>query len=168
VYLASKMPTVYLLTGTNMGDRLKMLGDMADYTGKLIGIIQNHSKIYETEPWGFTSDMWFMNQVLKVDTEQKPDQVLDIIIQIEKELGRVRNRETVYSSRTADMDILFFGNEIIQSDRLQIPHKHLHERKFALVPLSEIAPDFIHPVKGLSIAELLQNCMDESVVRLYS
>lgn len=162
------MQTIYLLTGTNMGNRLKMLEDMAYHIGKLIGTVQDRSKIYETEPWGFSSDIWFLNQVLKVKTELKPEQVLNKILQIEMNLGRVRNGDPGYSSRLADMDILFYGNDIIQSDSLQVPHKHLHERKFVLVPLNDVAPEYIHPVFGLSVCEILKSCGDVSEVRLYS
>lgn len=158
---------VYLLIGGNLGDRKALLQKarqgIEEYIGKIIG----KSSIYETAAWGFESENDFLNQVLIVDSDLNPHQVLDKCHEIEKQLGRIRNSEQ-YASRTMDIDILFYNDEILDEPNLIVPHPKLHERRFTLEPLNEIAPDYIHPKLKKSMQELLSDCIDHSDVKKYS
>jgi len=157
------MSEVFLGVGTNLGDREKNLSDVTAIIERSIGDILLASSIYETEPWGFEAKDEFLNMVLKVSTGLGPSELLSRILGIEISMGRLRG-EKQYSSRIIDIDILLYGDRIIDEEDLCIPHPHLHERKFVLVPLSEIAPSLIHPVINQSIASLLFNCSDKSRV----
>ena len=116
-----------------------------DRLNQQVGTITNQSAIYETEPWGFESDDIFWNQVLEISTGLSAEEVLTQTQQIENELGRTRKANR-YDSRIIDIDILFFGNQIIQTENLVVPHPRIQERKFALVPLCEIVSGLIHPI----------------------
>jgi len=157
------MSEVFLGVGTNLGDREKNLSDVTAIIERSIGDILLASSIYETEPWGFEAKDEFLNMVLKVSTGLGPSELLSRILGIEISMGRLRG-EKQYSSRIIDIDILLYGDRIIDEEDLCIPHPHLHERKFVLVPLCEIAPGLIHPVINQSIASLLLKCSDESRV----
>jgi 2-amino-4-hydroxy-6-hydroxymethyldihydropteridine diphosphokinase len=122
--------------------------------------------VYETGPWGFKSGKKFLNRVLGVETVLNPSDLLERILKIESDLGRIRSGKG-YSSRIIDIDILFFGDEIINEGSIVIPHPHLHERKFVLVPLNDIAPEFVHPVLKKTVEELLSLCTDKGKVRIY-
>ena len=124
------------------------------------------SPFCKSAPWGFESADSFVNIVARVNTQKNPEEVLVAIHEIEAGLGRIREGGGGYQSRTIDIDILFFDDEIIDRKNLTIPHPRLHLRRFTLQPLAEIAPDFIHPVLGKSIVELLDSCGDNSVVQL--
>ncbi len=154
---------VYLLTGGNLGDRYGLLERARKKIVEKIGKIVKESSIYETAPWGFNSEQDFLNQVLYVSTDLSPKKVLNKCFEIENELGRVRQSEQ-YSSRTIDIDILFYNNEIIHEQELIIPHERLHKRRFTLEPLVEIAPDLIHPVIKKSLSDILKECNDNSEV----
>ncbi len=157
------MNQVYLLTGSNLGDRYSLLERAKKIIVDKIGEIIKESSIYETAPWGFESEQDFLNQVIIITTEYLPGEVLQRCQEIEKELGRNRKSEQ-YSSRTMDIDILFYNDEIIHEQELIIPHERLHERRFTLEPLVEIAPDLIHPVIKKSISDILKECEDKSEV----
>ena len=119
--------------------------------------MSERSSAYTTEPWGFEAEEWFLNELLVVDTELEPDDLMDELLKIEAELGRVRHPEVRgYCSRTVDLDILYYGDKIIKTDKVTIPHPRLHLRKFALMPLCEVVPDFLHPVFNLSQTQLLE------------
>ena len=137
---------------------------LAKRTGKL----QVVSSYYETAPWGFESSEPFLNQVAVFETGLSSRDFLEICLQTEKKLGRIRNApESGYSSRTMDIDILFCNSDIIESPALTIPHPRITERNFVLVPLVEIMPDFIHPVFRKTIRELAETCPDTlSVTKL--
>ena len=124
-----------------------------------IGIIKKQSGVYESESWGFEADCHFLNQVILVRSQLSPENLLKCILNIEKYLGRQRN-EAGYTSRTIDIDILYYGSRIIKKDHLTVPHPRLHERKFTLAPLVEIAANLIHPVLKKSNKELLENTTD--------
>lgn len=156
------MNKVFLEIGGNQGNRLSNLNETILLIDKQIGKIEMQSSIYETPPWGFESDQWFYNQVLLIGSELTPKQILKGLLNIEKKMGRIRHQQK-YSSRTMDIDILFFNNEVIDSPQLEIPHPRLHQRLFVLQPMAEIAPDFIHPLLKKSIVELLAACEDNSV-----
>ena len=158
------MTTAVLLSGSNLGDRKTNLEKaqqmLEDFCGKII----LSSKIYETESWGFTAPA-FYNQATVIETNLEPQKLLIQTQHIEKLLGRENNTKSAsYTSRTIDIDILFYGNRIINTENLQIPHPLIASRRFVLVPLSEIMPDFIHPVSKKTIWELLQACADNGVV----
>ena len=157
------MVKVFLGLGSNKGDRLKFLTDAVNELEKNpdINIIKS-SSIYETEPWGNKTLSKFLNSVIEIETELKPLELLKELKQVEKELGRVNNEE--WTDREIDIDILFYGSDIVHNQALDIPHSEVENRKFVLVPLKEIAPDFIHPVINKSIMELLEITGDDSKV----
>jgi 2-amino-4-hydroxy-6-hydroxymethyldihydropteridine diphosphokinase len=129
-----------------------------------IGKIDRESFIYETAAWGFEAENDFLNQILVVETCLKPMEVLYKCQEIENKLGREREPGH-YISRTMDIDILFFNDEIIQNERLTIPHPKLHLRRFTLEPLAEVSPDYIHSVLKKSIRKILEECKDDTEVK---
>lgn len=153
------MAKLYLLLGGNLGNRERIFSDTRALLNERVGKIVAHSGIYETEPWGFESDDLFWNQALELETHLSPEEVLETVHAIEREIGRIR-KENQYESRVIDIDLLFFDDRIISSEALTIPHPRIVERKFVLVPLHEIAAAFIHPVFRKSIGELLETCND--------
>ena len=161
------MPDVYLILGSNLGDRMKNLQIATELISENVGKIINKSSVYETEPWGFNHRLNFLNQVLKVITALNPEEVLEVIIKIEKLSGRKRNNNK-YSARVIDIDILFYNNNVIKSDKLIIPHPKIQERMFVLVPMAELQPDFIHPELLVSISQLKNECRDTKWVREYT
>jgi 2-amino-4-hydroxy-6-hydroxymethyldihydropteridine diphosphokinase len=138
----------------------KALNLIATKFGSIIG----SSSVYETAAWGNKDQPDFLNMVLIANTQLAPLVAINTLLGIEAELGR--KREMKWGQRTIDIDILFFGNKIIQLPQLVIPHPFITQRRFVLMPLAEIAPDFLHPVLKKSMAELLQECPDESQVKL--
>ena len=124
------------------------------------------SAAYESEPWGFEAKEWFLNRVIVLETVMEPEVLLKQLLEIEHELGRERHPGIEgYTSRTADLDILYYGNRIILTDMLTVPHPRLHRRRFALLPMCEVAPDLMHPALGLTQTELLARCPDLLAVR---
>lgn len=158
------MARVALLLGGNEGDVKRTLQTAQRLINERVGAVMRCSHRYQSEAWGFKATQPFTNQALEISTDLSPIEVLDAIQQIELELGRNRAAEQIekaatgarYSSRPIDIDILFYGSEIIDEERLQIPHPLLAEREFALQPLAEIMRTFRHPVSGLSVEEMLQ------------
>jgi 2-amino-4-hydroxy-6-hydroxymethyldihydropteridine diphosphokinase len=161
------MKMVFLSLGSNMGDRLKNLSWAVSLIERDIGDIIVCSSVYETEPWGFQSEEQFLNQVLKVETTDQLSEVLKKINALEVFMGRVRKTET-YTSRIIDIDILFCDDMIVNRKSLVIPHPRLHLRNFTLVPLVEIAGEFIHPVFRENLIALATKCTDMKKVRIYS
>lgn len=155
------MHTVFLGIGGNLGDRLGYIYQAQQLINEDIGYVLAESNIYETPPWGFHSSLNFYNQVLKVKTSKSIHTVLQLCQAIEKKMGRKRKAEQ-FSSRVIDIDILFFNKEIINEEHLQVPHQRLHLRKFVLLPLSELSPNFAHPLLKKTIAELLAVCKDDA------
>lgn len=158
------MIKLYLLLGGNLGNKQQVFAEARTRLEKHIGPISVRSAIYETEPWGFESEDLFWNQALELKTTLSPEEVLKQTQLIELELGRIR-KEKQYNSRIIDIDILFFGDQIIKTANLTVPHPRIQERKFALVPLCEIAADFIHPLFRKSIRKLLDECPDQLKVK---
>ncbi len=154
------MTKLYLLLGGNLGDKEKVFTEARTNLNNLVGKISARSAVYETEPWGFQSTDLFWNQVLEIATNLSPEEVLRQTQQTENELGRIR-KSNQYDSRIIDIDILFYGDEIIELPNLVIPHPRIQERKFALAPLNEIAPDLTHPVLQKTIRQLLDECTDK-------
>lgn len=159
------MPKLYLLLGGNLGDRTSYLAEACKHIASSVGSITHRSKLYETAAWGNTDQPSFLNQVLAVHTDLAPEQVLQKINAIEKELGRVRLAH--WGARVIDIDILFYDQLVLQSQRLSIPHPQLHLRRFTLMPLTEIAPDLKHPVLWKTVKELLEVCPDTLEVQAY-
>jgi 2-amino-4-hydroxy-6-hydroxymethyldihydropteridine diphosphokinase len=151
---------VFLGIGSNLGDRELNLRNAVSMMGELIGSVISASSVWETEPWGFTSESFFLNMVIEVETELKPSGVLGRILMTEAKMGRLRSGKG-YASREIDIDILFYGSRIMNTRSLVIPHPKLHRRRFVLEPMNEIAPGFIHPVFGRDIRTLLKECTDK-------
>ncbi|WP_250435725.1 2-amino-4-hydroxy-6-hydroxymethyldihydropteridine diphosphokinase [Hanstruepera flava] len=155
--------TVYISLGSNQGDRLKNLQLAVDAIFKHIGNIKLIAKVYNTPALGFDGPD-FLNTCLVVVTELSAQDVLDSLLKIESQLGRNRTKSGGYESRIIDLDILLFNDEVIHSKTLTVPHPQIPNRKFVLQPLYEIAPKGEHPVLKVSIAELLKQCEDASVL----
>ncbi|MFT5915203.1 MAG: 2-amino-4-hydroxy-6-hydroxymethyldihydropteridine diphosphokinase [Flammeovirgaceae bacterium] len=155
----------FLLLGGNLGDRLLNLKLATEAISTTCGEIIKSSSIYETLAWGVTEQPNFLNQVIEINSKLEAYQLLTQINKIEKNLGRERHQR--WHERTIDIDILYYGNECFNSETLIIPHKELHNRKFTLVPLAEIAPNFMHPILKSSNLQLLNSCTDELDVWKY-
>ena len=161
------MEISYLMVGGNVGDRMKYLNRCIDLLRSDIGRITSMSAIYESEPWGFDDTQWFLNQVVVVETNLAPFALLEYIQRIEQTLGRLRTHDG-YHSRTMDIDILLYGNLVINTPELVIPHPRMAERMFVLQPMAELAPDMEHPVLHQTMANLREHCADRKQVRKYS
>jgi 2-amino-4-hydroxy-6-hydroxymethyldihydropteridine diphosphokinase len=159
------MSSCFICLGTNQGNRNSNLEQAIKLIARHIGQIKNLSSIYETEPWGFESQEWFLNQVAQVETDINPEMLLNHFLDIEKALGRQRSEGQQFASRIIDLDILFIDNQIIQRSELIVPHPRFHQRRFVLTPLAQIAPEFIHPILNKTILQLLDECEDVSEVR---
>lgn len=155
---------IILLLGSNFENRKEYLNQASELIEKKIGRIVLRSSVYETEPWGFIHSDFFLNQVVCLESSPEPEILMRNLMQIETYLGRKRTGQE-YSSRLIDLDILFYGDRIIKSKHLKIPHPRLHLRKFTLIPLNELFQDFIHPELGISIKELLEACNDPLAVK---
>lgn len=156
------MALAYLALGSNVGDREGYLQNALAYLKKnKIKIIQS-SSVYETEPFGFKEQPWFLNMVIAIETQEQPSGLLTITQRAEKNAGRQRIFK--WGPRTLDIDILFYNNEIIKTKNLTIPHPSLHERNFVLKPLLDIAPDFYHPVFKKPLQKLLEECSDTTTI----
>jgi 2-amino-4-hydroxy-6-hydroxymethyldihydropteridine diphosphokinase len=162
----SRMEKIFLGLGSDLGDRLHNLSDAVKKMEVTVGSLICSSSVYETEPWGFSGENRFLNMVVEMETGLDPAELLDRILDVESAMGRVRNDEK-YVSRVIDIDILFYGSRIIDAEMLKIPHPRLQQRRFVLVPLNEIAPEFIHPVCSLPVSRILSQCQDTCSVLPY-
>jgi len=152
------MNVSYILTGSNLGNRLDYLRKAKEAITETTGAIANNSFIYETAAWGLGDQPSFLNQALEIHTVHSPSSLLESLLKIEKDLGRKRGAK--YGPRLIDIDILFFNEEVIEQKGLTIPHPQLHKRRFALQCLNDIAPTFFHPVFHKNINQLLLECND--------
>jgi len=146
------MIDVYLLLGSNLGDRQGYLRQAINLIEEEVAPVSVASSLYETQSWGKTDEPDYLNQVVCIKTELPADTILKKILNIELMMGR--RREVKWGSRIIDIDILFYGSDIIDEPNLVVPHPQLHNRMFTLAPLAEIAPDFVHPLLGKHIFEL--------------
>ena len=163
------MSPLYLLIGGNQGNRQQIINNATNLIQQRIGFVAVSSHIYETEPWGDFQDpntQPFLNIALVVHTNLTPLQALSSALLIEKELGRQRiglpssSELRTYSSRPIDIDLIFFGNLVINTPTLTLPHPRMHLRRFVLKPLCDIAPDYIHPLFNKTLNTLLSECTD--------
>ena len=153
----------YLILGSNMGNREKFLEMGISSLNEMNCKIAEKSSIYETEPWGYSDESKYLNQAVLVETSYSAFELLHLIQHIEQENDRVHTPQ--YSARTLDIDILFFNDDIVSTDKLTIPHIHIASRRFVLKPLSEIAANYMHPVYQMTISELLEKCTDRCLVK---
>jgi 2-amino-4-hydroxy-6-hydroxymethyldihydropteridine diphosphokinase len=156
------MNKVYLLLGGNQQHPAKQLVIAKKLIEKTIGTVTRFSSIYSTAAWGNTKQSDFMNQVLIVHTHLTSNDLITATLQIEKKMGRIRTKKN--APRIIDIDVLFFSKQIIETPALQVPHPRLHLRRFALVPLNELSPNFKHPVLNKTIHHLLTVCTDDLAV----
>ena len=162
------MEKSYLILGGNIGDRLDYLRLGVEWLRKDAGNVTAMSAVYESEPWGFDDTCPFLNQVVMIETELDPHALLKTIQRIEQTLGRVRTHVGGYQSRTMDIDILLYGNYIINTPKLVIPHPRMTERMFVLQPLAELAQNLEHPVLQQTMEYLRENCRDTKQVIIFS
>ena len=163
------MAIVYLSLGSNLGDRVGYIQQATGLLSANPGIkVVATSSFYESEPWNMKSENWFVNAVIQISTELSPENLLAECQKIENFLGRNRAEETrFYSDRNIDIDIIFYDNSIINTPNLTIPHKLFHKRAFVLIPMLEIAEDFVHPLFGKTVEELYEAIEDPEIVCLY-
>jgi 2-amino-4-hydroxy-6-hydroxymethyldihydropteridine diphosphokinase len=157
------MIDVFLLLGSNLGDRQGFLQQAITFIAAEIAPIVKRSSIYETEAWGKTDEPNYLNQVIQLKTDIAPRVLLEKVLAIEHELGRKRMEK--WGSRTIDIDILFYGDQVVEEPGLNIPHPQLHNRRFTLSPLEEIAPELLHPVLHKNISELKSELKDNLNVK---
>ena len=160
------MNEVYLQLGSNIGDRLDNLDQSIKIITERIGNVLEKSSVYESTPWGVENQRNFLNQVIFVKSNFDPYTILDLVLQIEKDMGRIRIEK--WGKRIIDIDILFIDDLIIESENLCIPHEFIAKRKFVLQPMCEIAPGFIHPKLNKTISQLLEECIDDEKVNVYA
>jgi 2-amino-4-hydroxy-6-hydroxymethyldihydropteridine diphosphokinase len=154
---------IYLGLGTNLGDRLENLREVERLLVDAGVQILQKSPIYETEPVGLKNQGWFLNMVVEAETDLSAQELLQIVKQVESSMGREKANK--WGPRIIDIDILLFGQEVVDSEDLQIPHRLMHKRKFVLIPFNEIAPDVLHPKIKKTVKELLNECDDAAIVR---
>ena len=160
------MNIVFLQLGSNLGERESLLQDAIIAIEGRIGKVVEKSKVYESTPWRVDGQENYLNQIVKVKTELLADDILSTVLDIEKELGRIRLEK--WGERLIDIDIIFYNDSIIETAQLCVPHKHMHERMFVLTPMHNIAPEMVHPIYNKTVAELLQICKDTELVKEYA
>ena len=159
-------PIVVLGLGSNLGDRKAALEEALRLLGARGLRVTRRSSVWQTAPVGGPPQGWFLNAVVAGETDLSPEELLEACLETEREMGRVREERN--GPRLIDVDILQFGDLVREGPGLTLPHPRLHERRFVLEPLFEIAPGLRHPVLGLTVAELRERCPDDSAVRLFS
>jgi 2-amino-4-hydroxy-6-hydroxymethyldihydropteridine diphosphokinase len=161
---ATMAQEVYISLGGNLGQRHRFILGALEALELRLGQLIASSQLYETPPWGFESDHSFLNAVAIFQTSHSPQEVLEVLLKTERTFGRKRIESPNYTSRTLDLDLLFYGNEVLNTKDLQLPHPRIPQRAFVLVPLAEIAADYLHPVEQKTIRELLTLCPDKSQI----
>lgn len=153
---------IWIGVGSNMGDRLAHISDAMELLGTKGVKVLRTSSIYETAPLGFKADTQFLNAVFECEATFTAAEVLEIIAGIEGKLGRTRSSDERYLSRTIDLDILLFGNHVITTEKLTVPHPRIAERRFVLEPLNELIPNALHPVINRTIDRIYSDCTDQN------
>ena len=157
------MATAYLSLGSNLGDRLRLIQEAVAALTVEAGPVTALSSLYETEPWGFSSPHRFLNVALALETTLSPETLLAVTQRIERDLGRThKSVDGRYADRTIDIDMLFYDDIVLNTPRLAIPHPHMCGRAFVLAPLCEIAPAMVHPVNGMTVAQMLAALQNNS------
>jgi len=159
------MNKTYLLLGSNMGNSQLQLTRAINKISKQIGIVIKQSKLYITSAWGNTNQPDFLNQVIVVETKLSSIQTMQTILTIEKQMGRLRTVKN--APRLIDIDILYFNKEVVDSKLLRLPHPEIQNRRFVLIQLNELSPNFLHPLSGKSNHQLLKDCNDELNVKKF-
>ena len=163
LYMGLDTKIVYLLLGSNLGDRNALIEEAIVAITHQIGRLKSRSSLYETAAWGNEDQPGFLNIALAIETSLSAQEVLLKALAIEKELGRIRLEK--WGARLIDIDIIFYGHEVISiAGELEVPHPEMHKRKFVLVPMAEIAKDYIHPVLNTKISEILRDLPDDLTV----
>lgn len=157
------MCIAYLLIGSNLGERAKFIAQANEFIQQRCGKIMGQSALYETAPWGLLAQPAFLNQAISVETTLEPEQLMQVLLAIENDMGRTRTIQ--YGPRTIDLDILLINQHVLDTPLLKLPHPALPERRFALIPLAEIAPGLVHPIFNKTVLELLTLCQDQSDVQ---
>lgn len=155
--------TIHLCIGGNLGEREANLQEALEFIDFNFGDVKAVSSVYESEPWGMTDVPNFLNQVVLIESELSNEQLLEEINDLEEFFGRERSAKG-YLSREMDIDVLLIGEEIIDTERMQVPHPRIAERRFALEPLAELAPELMHPVYKRTVSALLKDCSDKCKV----
>ena len=155
---------IVLSIGSNQGDRKSLIQQAIDTINREVATVVSVSKLYESPSWGFESEP-FYNCAILVHTSKSASKILKALLKIEKKLGRVRTEETGYKSRTIDIDIISFNNDIIETEVLNVPHPQMQNRMFVLVPMKDLQTEFFHPISKQNIQELIANCPDKSECR---
>jgi 2-amino-4-hydroxy-6-hydroxymethyldihydropteridine diphosphokinase len=162
-----KMNRVFLLLGGNLGNVAVTFEQARQLVLLRIGDITAVSSLYQSEPWGFSSCELFLNQVLELTTQLGPNELLQVLLEIESSMGRTRAAGLI-TSRPIDIDILFYNDQVVVLPQLEIPHPRLHLRRFTLLPLAELAPEMIHPLFAQTVAQLLEECNDPLAVTKFT
>lgn len=157
------MATTYILLGTNLGNKTQNLQTATQMLIEKVGTLQQSSAIYETMPWGVEDQPIFYNQVLAMDTHLEVNNLLEATQSIEVTMGRQKYRK--WGERLIDIDILYYDQVMLESEHLNVPHSQIPNRRFTLIPLVEIAPDFYHPSLKLTQTQLLEQCPDKLEVK---
>ena len=159
------MNKAVLLLGSNLGNGQLLFQHVISLIDERFGELETQSAIYKSRPWGFEHENDFLNQILVLETDLAAEEILQNCLKIEADLGRQRKKQKGYSARIIDIDLLFVNDEVLDSKNLILPHPRLHLRKFTLLPLVELMPDFNHPKLHKSMQALLIACEDNSEVR---
>jgi len=158
MHIFGQMNSVFLLLGANLGHRQKQLASALAEIRSGVGRIDRVSGIYESAAWGLADQPPFLNQAIEVSTDLAALEILNAVQKIETDLGRIRSAK--WAARTIDIDMLYFNAETIEHERLAVPHPHIQDRRFVLVPMNELAPDFVHPKWKKTHRVLLSECPD--------
>lgn len=153
------------MLGTNLGDRLDNLERARNQLSSRVGSIKRVSSVYKTAPWELDNVPDFLNQAVILSTSHEPEKVMSLLLEIESDLGRIRDQQS--GSRTIDLDLLLLGTCTYRSDILTLPHPRFHQRRFNMLPVNEIASEWLHPVLGLTMNQLLESCQDRLPVSVF-
>ena len=162
------MKQTVLLLGSNIDNRLDLLASAISLIIAQIGQLVAASSIYESDPWGYDSKNPFLNQALLIKTNLSPEEVLETCLSIETDLGRKRRKNKTYADRNIDIDILLYEELIIRTESLEIPHPRMHQRRFCMEPLTEIAPNWVVPTFQKTTRQILAQCSDHSKISTLS